>query len=171
VDVPEFVHTRFFTQPPGKHWAVAGLSEGGSCALMLTLRHPGVFTTFADYSGLAGPRVGNTNDPAGTVAKLFAGSRRTFLAHEPSWLLAHHRYPQLAGWFEVGSNDTNAVAAARTLAPLAQRAAITTRLVVVPGDGHTFALWRDALVDSLPWISEHIGSDTTLANTEHPRHP
>ncbi len=169
VDVPNFVRTRFFTQPPGKHWAVAGLSEGGSCALMLALRHPSVFTTFGDYSGLAGPRSGQTNDPAGTVAQLFAGSRRAFLEHEPSWLLAHHRYPQLAGWLEVGSDDTNAEAAARTLAPLARHAGITTRLVTIPGDGHTFALWRAALADSLPWIDEHISGDTALASADHPR--
>ncbi|ROS44442.1 S-formylglutathione hydrolase FrmB [Amycolatopsis thermoflava] len=155
-DVPAFVTSRFFTQPPGAQWAVAGLSEGGSCAITLALRHPETFAAFADFSGLAGPRSGDGNDLGDTVPALFAGSTVDFEAHEPAWLLAHRRYPGLGGWFEVGDADDDPLAAARTLEPAAARAGITTRLVVVPGGGHDFVLWRQAFADALPWLVSRV---------------
>jgi S-formylglutathione hydrolase FrmB len=133
------------------------------CALMLTLRHPDTFGTFADFSGLAGPRAGNTNDPAGTVSGVFGGSRAAFLAHEPARLLAGRRFPGLAGWFEVGGSDGPALRAARTLAPAARRAGIAVHLVVVPGAGHTFTFWSRALRDALPWLVARV--------ERHARHP
>ena len=89
VDVPAAVQQQFGTTPPGRSWALAGLSEGGACAIMLALRHPDLFGTFGDFGGLSGPRVGESDtDTASTVAELFGGSRQEFAAHEPADLLA-----------------------------------------------------------------------------------
>ena len=88
VDVPTAVQQRFGTTPPGRSWALAGLSEGGACAIMLALRHPDLFSTFGDFGGLSGPRVGESDtDTDPTVAELFGGSRQEFAAHDPpaSW--------------------------------------------------------------------------------------
>ncbi|GAB2969270.1 hypothetical protein LWP59_13970 [Amycolatopsis acidiphila] len=156
-DVPDFVTSRFFTQPPGSHWAIAGLSEGGSCAVMLVLRHPARFAVFADYSGLAGPRSGDGNALGDTVPALFGNSLAEFRAHEPGWLLTHQRYPQVNGWFEVGDQDGDPLAAARQLEPLATAAGVSGRLTIVPGGGHSFFLWRKAFADSLPWIASRLG--------------
>ncbi len=158
VDVPAAVRADLGTLPPGPAWAVAGLSEGGSCALMLALRHPDLFGTFGDFGGLAGPRVGETNaDTADTVAQLFGGSQQEFAAHEPADLLATGRFPRTGGWFQVGSLDAEPLAAAQRLAPLARAAGITTCLVVVPGAGHTFDLWTAAFRQSLPWLASRLG--------------
>jgi S-formylglutathione hydrolase FrmB len=158
VDLPAFVHSRFFTLPPGPDWSVAGLSEGGSCAIMLALRHPDLFGAFADYSGLLGPRVGTGNAVGDTVAVLFHGSRQEFDAHQPAVLLAHHDYHhRLAGWFEVGDQDAGPVLAERHLAALAPAAGISSHLVVVPNQTHTFRFWRVAFADSLPWIADQLG--------------
>jgi S-formylglutathione hydrolase FrmB len=156
-DVPAFVVSRFFTVQPGRQWAVAGLSEGGSCAAMLALRHPGQFATFADYRGLAGPRTGDGNALGDTVPALFGGSVSDFDAHEPAWLLIHRRYPGLAGWFEVGDQDGDPLAAAQQLASLTRAAGGSAQLVVVPGQSHTFVLWRQAFADSLRWIAGRLG--------------
>ncbi|GHE76563.1 hypothetical protein GCM10017786_02060 [Amycolatopsis deserti] len=155
-DVPAFVAGRFFTRPPGRHWAVAGLSEGGSCAVTLALRHSDTFSAFADFSGLAGPRSGDGNDVGDTVPALFDGSTTDFDAHEPGWLLAHGRYPGTGGWFEVGDADDDPLAAARALEPMAARAGIDTHLVVVSGGGHDFFLWRQAFADALPWLVARV---------------
>ncbi|MEJ2886607.1 alpha/beta hydrolase [Actinomycetospora aeridis] len=158
-DVPRFVTDVFHAAAPGRAWAVAGLSEGGSCSLMLALRHPDLFATFGDYAGLAGPRAGDTNaDTASAVAQLFGGSQAAFLAHEPAALLAARRYPELGGWFEVGDADPEPYAAVGTVVPAARRAGITTCEVVVPGGGHTFAVFSQAFSDSLPWIAGRVGA-------------
>ncbi len=158
VDVPAAVVRVLGTQAPGHAWAVAGLSEGGSCALMLALRHPDRFGAFGDYSGLLGPRLGDTNaDTASTVAQLFGGSQQAFDAHEPIDLLAARRYPRLGGWFEVGDADGQPYAAIGRLVPAARSAGIASCLVVLPGEGHTFAVWSDAFTRSLPWLSWRSG--------------
>ena len=158
-DVPTFVRQVFHTTAPGRGWAVAGLSEGGSCALMLALRHPTQFETFADYAGLAGPRAGDTNaDTASAVTALFGGSQAAFAAHEPASMLAARRFPQLGGWFEVGDADPEPFAATGTLVSQARRAGITTCEVVVPGGGHTFDVFSRAFADSLPWMAGRLGA-------------
>lgn len=164
VDVPGFVEQVFHTAPPGRGWAVAGLSEGGSCSLMLALRHPDLFATFGDYAGLAGPRAGDTNaDTDSAVSQLFGGSEQAFAAHEPADLLAARRFPELGGWFEVGDADPEPAAAADTLVPAARRAGISTCEVVVPGGGHTFALFSQAFSDSLPWMAGRLGAGPPVA--------
>lgn len=158
-DVPRFVQDVFHAAAPGRTWAVAGLSEGGSCSLMLALRHPDLFATFGDYAGLAGPRAGDTNaDTDSAVAQLFGGSQAAFLAHEPSALLARRQFAELGGWFEVGDADPEPYAAAGTIVPAARRAGIATCEVVVPGGGHTFAVFSQAFSDSLPWIAGRLGA-------------
>ncbi|NWJ74733.1 hypothetical protein HX744_30160 [Pseudonocardia sp. ICBG1122] len=152
-DVPRVVSRLLGTRPPGPSWAVAGLSEGGSCAAMLALRHPTVFATFGDYAGLLGPRVGDSNGGVpDTVAGLFGGSQTAFAAHDPATLLAANRVPGIAGWFEAGDADTDPAAAARTLSAVATRAGVENRLVIVPGGGHDFDLFSQALSDSYPWL-------------------
>lgn len=162
VDVPAAARRIFATKPPGRTaWAVAGFSEGGTCAIMLALRHPDLFGTFGDFGGLVGPRVGDDNTDTGnvTVAELFAGSQQAFDAHEPTALLADPGpgVAGLGGWFEVGSDDAAPLAAAQTLAPLAEHAGVATCLVVVPGGGHTFDVWSAALRSSLPWMAARLG--------------
>jgi S-formylglutathione hydrolase FrmB len=169
VDVPAAVHADLGTLPPGPGWAVAGLSEGGSCSIMLALRHPDLFATFGDFGGLAGPRVGETNaDTASTVAQLFGGSPQEFAAHEPADLLASTRFPQTGGWFQVGAADAEPLAAIQQLAPLASAAGISTCLVVVPDGGHTFDVWSAAFRQSLPWMAQRLGLvPTSPAATAH----
>lgn len=157
VDVPSFVRDRFATLPPGPHWAVGGYSEGGECSVMLALRHPTVFATFLDLSGVAGPRVGNTNAIGDSVAVLFHGSRQDFDDHEPAYLLTHHRYHgAVTGWFAVGASDGAPVGAARHLAALGPPAGVPARLVIAPSQYHTFYFWSRAFADALPWLVARV---------------
>lgn len=158
-DVVRYVHETFRTADPGRAWAVAGLSEGGSCAIMLALRHPTLFGSFGDYAGLAGPRSGETNDDtASAVAHLFGGSQQAFEAHEPSAILAAQRFPDTGGWFEVGSADAQPMAATTALVPIARRAGVTVCAKVVDGGGHDFDVFSAAFADSLPWLAGRTGA-------------
>ncbi|GAA1401759.1 hypothetical protein GCM10009613_60590 [Pseudonocardia kongjuensis] len=156
-DLVAAVHRTFRTLGPGPAWAVAGLSEGGSCAVTLALRHPAVFGTFGDYAGLAGPRSGDTNAVGSTVGDLFDGDRAAFAGHEPAALLATRRFPGLGGWFETGSADPQPLAAAHRLAPAARAAGIDVCTRTVDGGGHDFDLFSAAFADSLPWLAGRTG--------------
>ena len=74
VDVPKFMRTHFNASTGKGSIAIAGLSEGGMCAAMLTLRHPDEYPVFADYSGLTSPTVEEAVDPPATIRALFGGS-------------------------------------------------------------------------------------------------
>ena len=94
-DVPNFMQANF-NAAIGKHsLAVAGLSDGGTCASILSLRNPQVFQTFGDYSGYASPTYLNDNEQQ-TIAQLYGGSTVNYEAHNPVALLTGKQYPGLA---------------------------------------------------------------------------
>ena len=122
---------------------------------MLALDAPDVYPTFASFSGYASPQYQETSHRT-TVATLFGGSEERFDEHDPVYLLSHGRFEGLAGWFEVGSEDAEPLAAAHRLQPLAASAGIATCIAVRPG-GHDFDVWTEALRDAFPWIAWHLG--------------
>jgi enterochelin esterase-like enzyme len=154
-DVPNFMQANF-NAAIGKHsLAVAGLSDGGTCASILSLRNPQVFQTFGDYSGYASPTYLN-DDEQQTIAQLYGGSKAIYEAHNPVALLTGKQYPGLAGWFTAGQSDPQPLAAAQQLAALAKKTGMQVCLTTPPGD-HSFAFWSVAFKDSLPWMSWRLG--------------
>jgi S-formylglutathione hydrolase FrmB len=137
--------------PNRRHWAVAGLSEGGTCAAMLALTQPQGWAAFADFSGLAQLTLGPYDSPITAQRELFDGSQRDFDEHDPPWLLAHQRYDGMAGWFECGDTETHVRAQQAALAAAAQRAGIRTHRAVSAGR-HEWPIWIAALQHALPWL-------------------
>jgi S-formylglutathione hydrolase FrmB len=154
-DVMPGVERRFMGTGSGHRWAVAGNSLGGTCALLLTLRHPDRFVGSADLSGDAGPNFGS---PKHTVQRLFDGSWQQYRDHDPATLLHSREYEGVDAWFEVGTRDRGPLRAARTLAALAPDAHLDTCLVVRSG-GHNFSFWHTAFTHVLPWLSALLTVD------------
>jgi S-formylglutathione hydrolase FrmB len=154
-DVPAFARNKLHASTAPGSLAIGGLSAGGTCSVMLALRHPTVYTTFASYSGYAYPQYQETTR-AQTIDTLFGGSAAAFDAHDPTKLLPGGHFNGLAGWFEVGDQDTEPLQAAQFLQPAALAAGIATCIRVRPG-GHDFDLWSQALVDSFPWLCWRLG--------------
>ncbi|MGB7053398.1 MAG: alpha/beta hydrolase-fold protein [Acidimicrobiales bacterium] len=154
-DVPAFARDRFNASRAPGSLAIAGLSAGGTCSIMLALTNPTVYPTFATFSGFASPQYQEDTE-ADTIDILFAGSREAFDAHDPSQLLMTNHYSGLAGWFEVGNQDTEPLQAAHSLQPAALKAGMATCILVRPG-GHDFDLWTQALRDAFPWLSWRLG--------------
>jgi enterochelin esterase-like enzyme len=154
-DVPAFMQASF-NAAVGKHsLAVAGLSDGGTCASMLALRNPQVFQTFGDYSGYASPTYLNDNAQQ-TITILYGGSRANYEAHNPVTLLTNKKYRGLAGWFTAGQSDPQPLAAAKQLSALAENTGMQVCVTLPPGD-HSFTFWSQAFKDSLPWMSWRLG--------------
>jgi S-formylglutathione hydrolase FrmB len=154
-DVPAFVRHQFSASRAAGSLAIGGLSAGGTCSVMLALRHPTVYPTFASFSGFASPQYQETSQAA-TIDILFHGSASDFAAHDPTQLLDGGHFTGLAGWFEVGNQDTQPLEAAHHLQPAALRAGIATCILVRPG-GHDFDLWSQALEDAFAWLVWRLG--------------
>jgi S-formylglutathione hydrolase FrmB len=155
VDVPAYMHEAFHAATGLHSMAIAGLSAGGTCATLLSLRNPGEFDTFASFSGFAFPTY-KTDGVEASIQVLFDGSRALFEQHNPLHLVAINRYPGMAGWFEVGDADTVPKEQEAELAPAARAAGMETCVLVRPG-GHDYDLWKQAFVDALPWLGWRLG--------------
>jgi len=158
-DVPADVVAMFGSAPP--QWAVAGLSEGGMCAALLTVRRPEVFSAFADFSGEPGPVIGH--DRAATMRLLFAGSKEAWRDHDPLTLLGRRRFDGHAAWFEVGADDRGPLAAAQRLDAAGTKAGMTTHLVIRSGR-HNFTFWSNAFRHSLPWMASWLTGVDSVAS-------
>jgi enterochelin esterase-like enzyme len=154
-DVPTYMQSEF-NAAIGKHsLAVAGLSAGGTCATMLSLRNPTVFSTFASYSGYASPTYQN-DDEQQTIATLYGGSKANYEAHNPVTLLTRGKFVGSAGYFTAGQQDPQPLAAAEQLSGLAKKTGMQVCLHTPDGD-HSFQFWADAFRTSLPWLSWRLG--------------
>ena len=108
-DVPAFAREHFNASTAPGSLAIAGLSAGGTCSVMLALHQSG---GVPDVRHLLRVRV--TPVPGGpreaeTIRILFGGSRDAFDAHDPSQLLETNHYCGMAGWFEVGRHGHRTV--------------------------------------------------------------
>ena len=167
VDVHDAVVARLRARGNAQSWAIAGLSEGGYCALQIALRNPNFYRTVGDYSGGAGPSV------FGGLHKLFVGTPAQVAtraaAYDPVVLLQHWNLAASAPaiWFEDGSQDKTLPAMAHQ-DELARRLGFDTHLALYSGPNHSFGFWGKSFADSLPWIAERITApslDPTAASS------
>lgn len=161
VDVPNFMAKNYGTSHDPSQWAIGGLSMGGMCGLLLTLRHDDVYHYFLDFGGETGPEVGSQQK---TTTALFDGSKTAWQQSQPEWLLDHRTYPHVGGFFAVGKSDKVTLVAGMTkLHKQAQAAGMDTVLQLVGGQ-HTFNVWQQSYTDALPWISNRLGATSCTAN-------
>jgi len=154
VDVRNAVVHMFGARADGAAWAVAGLSEGGSCALQMGLRHPELFSVVGDFSGDDHPWI------SGGLRKLFWGQTMSQLAraeraYDPRVLLAHwHSTDAPLIFFTSGSSD-HVLAKMQRLVLEARRDHIAATLTVLSG-GHTFWFWSRSFAITMPWITQRL---------------
>jgi S-formylglutathione hydrolase FrmB len=157
VDVPRFMIERFGAAARARQWAVAGLSEGGTCALMLVARHPDRFSTFADFAGDAAPTLGSDKR---TIRSLYNGSIAEWRAHDPVSWFAKDASAGVEGYFAVGSHDDGDIDSVSALADSARAVHLKTVVEVIPGGGHNWYTWKRALRDAYPWLVTRLGVET-----------
>jgi len=151
VDVPADITAGFRVFAPGPHWAVAGYSTGGYCAVDLTLKHPGTYGAVADLDGYLSPR-----EDGHLWHVIFNRDEAAIAAYTIPIELArdHCRLPPF--YLAAGTGNLEDLNDLRTLRRLLTgRAAVTTH--VTPG-GHRFPVWAAELPAVLTWISSHIAA-------------
>jgi S-formylglutathione hydrolase FrmB len=155
VDVPNYITSHFNVAATPNHWAIGGLSLGGTCGIMLALRHPDLYSYFLDFGGESAPEIGSVD---ATTKGLFAGSAQLYAAHTPSHLLQTQHYKNVGGYFAVGKgDDQNLINNMEALYKQTQSAGLNTAMEQVGGE-HTFGVWQQAFHDALPWISNQLGA-------------
>ena len=118
-DVPAWVRAHLPVSTDARSWAVAGLSEGGTCSWQLAVNAPGTYPTFLDISGQAEPTLGSRARP---IANAFGGDASAFDRVSPAAVLARQRLLGTTGIIVVGSEDGLYRPQARIVAELCRRA-------------------------------------------------
>ncbi len=152
-DVPDWIATHLQVDPDRRHWAVAGYSHGGTCALQLAVRRPDLFPTFIDVSGQKEPTLG---DRAQTVTTAFGGDAAAYAEVNPLDILGRRRFPDSVGFFAVGRDDGEYLPQQRAVAQACRAAGMRVDAVELPG-GHSWAVWGPGLVRGLDAISGRLG--------------
>lgn len=154
VDVPNQLKEKFRTLDDPKHWAIGGLSWGGTCSLQLITNRPGVYRTFLDFSGQAHPVLTSRNE---TIATLFGGDEAAYNNIDPAVILERVQntdtFKGISGRFIAGEKDEASIKALTHLDELARGAGMDTTFHTVEG-GHNYMAWRAALKDSLDFAVE-----------------
>ena len=146
VDVRRTLERHFGVSADPSRWGIAGLSEGGTCALAIALRHTVDFGAVGDFSGEPRQSIGAAG---ATLHDLFGGSRARQASYDPNLLLDGTLRSRLSAMFIVGDQDPvrrSIVAQARH----AQRDGIHTELRIVPG-AHTYRVWNAAVGKFIPF--------------------
>jgi S-formylglutathione hydrolase FrmB len=155
VDVRRAVVHAFNARPDGASWAIAGLSEGGSCSLQIGLRHPNLFAAVGDFSGDDHPWT------HGGMRSLFWGTTSTQLAaaertYDPRVLLSHwhHRSAPLIVFASGRSDHTRLMKMTRLLRQ--SRHDHMHAVLYVHGGGHDFHFWGRSFAMALPLMMQRL---------------
>jgi S-formylglutathione hydrolase FrmB len=153
VDVPAWTISALGASADRSSWAIGGLSEGGFCSVLLSLRHPDRYATSLDFGGLDEPTW------HGGALRLLRGSHEALQAHQPDYLFARVRAsgPPIAFWFEDGHHNVTTPAVAE-LSRLATTNGFDNKLVLLPTGRHTFRLWHRCMADALDWTMGRLGA-------------
>ncbi|MGH4030175.1 alpha/beta hydrolase [Actinomycetota bacterium Odt1-20B] len=152
-DVPAWAASHLQASTDRKQWAISGLSNGGTCSLQMAVNAPQRYGNFVDISGQDEPTLGNRQK---TVNAAFGGNEAAFEKVNPMNVMARKSFPDTAGVFVAGEDDSVYGPQAKKVYAAAQKAGMKVELVELPG-GHSWQVWRPGLEKNLPWLGKHTG--------------
>ena len=154
VDVPNWITSTLNVDTNHKHWAIAGFSYGGTCAMQMVTRHPFVYPTFAAISSELEPAL--TANRAVTVERAFHGNTAAFNAVVPMTLLSERSYPEIHGWLATGAQDARYTNYAVALERAGARSEMKLERTTFPG-GHSWIMVTEAMPAALAYLGTQLG--------------
>ncbi|MGW6404589.1 alpha/beta hydrolase [Streptomyces sp. NPDC055134] len=151
-DLPEALKQSYRVGHDPSAWGALGYSSGGTCALQLTLRHPGVYTSAAALS--ADYRIGDDL----TTGSLFGSgpdAARRQREHDLIWRLQNLPVPRvsvLAASSRSGEKDYS-----DTMRFLhAVKPPMTSAQIILPRGSHHFTTWQREIAPAMQWMSGQL---------------
>ena len=146
-DVPDWVVRTFRVRTDRAAWAAAGLSEGGWCAAMASLLHPGRYGAALVFGGYFGPKFGRAYQPWPPGSPLA----------RPYQLLGRvsANPPPVAIWMETSHSDRTSFASSQKFLR-AVRPPLAVHLVEFAHAGHSVLLWSGLVPDAVRWLGSEV---------------
>lgn len=152
-DVPDGIKKQLLVSADPRHWVVAGFSYGGTCAIQLATNHPDVYPNFVDISGELEPTLGSRQQ---TVDTAFGGDEAAFKAINPMDIMASKKFPNSAGWFIVGADDSQYGPQQQQVYQAAQAAGMNVQFWESPGTAHDWGTAVAGLSHVMPWMAQQM---------------
>ncbi|RJQ79029.1 esterase [Pseudonocardiaceae bacterium YIM PH 21723] len=152
-DVPAWVKENLQVDEDPRHWAIAGYSHGGTCALQLGTRKPEVYPNFITVSGQEEPTLG---DRKSTVDKGFGGDEKRFRQYNPLDIMAARRFPDSTGVWVVGAGDKEFRRYADRTRAAAVAAGMRTELFT-PVGGHSMQVFSPGVMSGVGALAGQLG--------------
>lgn len=141
-EVHDIITSRFRVRSDRSGWGLMGYSEGGYCAGLLAMQHPGLYSAAVSIAGYSQPESSFfANKPKDKAA----GSYRALLAKRPAVAIlatASKQDPQSAGSLTV-------------LQKYAKPPTMVTTRDSATG-GHNAGVWAAELPADFAWLSSHL---------------
>ncbi|GAA1446808.1 alpha/beta hydrolase [Leifsonia poae] len=142
-DVPDWALKHLNISRDHREWTVAGFSNGGECALALTVTYPTLFGNLIDLAGEAFPAA---EVPGPVLANVFHGDQSAYDRIKPLNMMAGKRYSRINAVFAVGQFDPYYPPISHRMAQAARAHGMRVWDEVVPGADHSAA----TVIDGLP---------------------
>lgn len=153
-DVPDGIKKQLRVDPEPNHWVIGGFSYGGTCSLQMALEHTDVFPNFLDIAGETQQSIGSPDDNLA----VFDGDQAKLLTTQPlAQLTSGKKFPNTAGWFMWGSEDSGIKPGQKELFMAAQAAGIDVQQWESVGTSHDWITADLGLRQALPWIVAKTG--------------
>ncbi|MER6085684.1 alpha/beta hydrolase-fold protein [Streptomyces sp. NPDC001833] len=166
-DLPDAVKSVYRAGHDASSWGVMGYSSGASCALQLTMRDPGVYTTAAALS----PDYQVKDDP--TTGNLFGsgpGRQARIDGHDLMWRLKHLPAPQVS--VLVANSKHGEKGYAQTEAFIKAVKAPMRVVSILPENGsHNFPTWVREMPAALKWMNGQLTFPQDVVPRHHAKKP
>ncbi len=160
IELPRVIDHRYRTIPTRDGRGLIGLSAGGYGAILLGLRHRGVFSALESWSGYF-----RATDPSGQHTLVFGTARADADASAYSYIPAlSHDASNLPTFiaFYVGTADTTFLADNQRFDAALTAARVPHEFDLYPG-GHDYALWQTEASAWLQLALQHLATPQSLA--------
>jgi enterochelin esterase-like enzyme len=154
-DVPEWIKSTLAVDTNHKQWAIGGFSFGGTCALQMGTRHPGLFPSVLSFSGEAEPAIAKERQK--TIDAAFPGDPGAFLRQTPLAIMKERRFESSGVYLTAGQDDPEFLAYLHTLDHAAREAGFTVRAHEVEHTGHSWDTSSRRFADALQFLADRWG--------------
>ncbi|MCF3133167.1 alpha/beta hydrolase [Streptomyces olivochromogenes] len=164
-DLPESLKSAYRVGHDASAWGVMGYSSGGSCALQLTMRNPGVYTT----AGALSPDYKVKDDP--TTGNLFGsgpGRVARINEHDLMWRLRHLPAPQVSVLVAESKHGERGYPQTRAFIN-AVKAPMHVASIQPDQGSHNFPTWVREMPGTLHWMSQQLTFPQDVVPRQHPK--
>jgi enterochelin esterase-like enzyme len=156
-DVPAALRSAYRVERDPRGWGLTGVSEGATCALENTLRHPGVFGVAASLGGEY------WEYETSTTGVLFGprGPARDALLNSYNlvWRLQHLPVPDVRVLVATTAHGEHDYKGTQLFVQAAKAPLQITPLVLSSG-GHNYSTWSLELEPALAWLGQQLNPPT-----------